>query len=173
MIFDFNLGVLKWTWRVGFYSYNPLGTDRYPSFSLKEEADYPATLQIEYPDRLSWGLVLVKWWLLAIPHYLVLALLSGGIGARTPRVSSLLVFFAGVVMLFDRRYPPPPDMYEFVMGINRWTIRVVAYALLMTDEYPPFSLRRPCGRSRSTPHRAGPGPHRSRSRGRGKPFAAT
>jgi hypothetical protein len=105
-IFDFNLRVLKWTWRVGFYSYNALGTDRYPPFSLKEEADYPATLQIEYPERLSWGLVLVKWWLLAIPHYLVLALLSGGIGARTPRVSSLLVFFAGVVMLFDRRYPP-------------------------------------------------------------------
>jgi len=138
-IFDFNLGVLRWSWRVGFYSYNALGTDRYPPFSLKEEADYPATLQIEYPERLSRGLVLVKWWLLAIPHFLLLALLSGGIGARTPGVSGLLVLFAGVVMLFGRRYPT--EMYDLVMGINRWTIRVAAYALLMTDEYPPFSLR--------------------------------
>jgi hypothetical protein len=138
-IFDFNLGVLRWSWRVGFYSYNALGTDRYPPFSLKEEADYPATLQIEYPERLSRGLVLVKRWLLAIPHFLLLALLSGGIGARTPGVSGLLVLFAGVVMLFGRRYPT--EMYDLVMGINRWTIRVAAYALLMTDEYPPFSLR--------------------------------
>ena len=138
-IFDFNLGVLRWSWRVGFYSYNALGTDRYPPFSLKEEADYPATLEVAYPERLSRGLVLVKWWLLAIPHYLVLSLLSGGVGAECGGVSFLLVLFAGVAMLFGRRYPA--DMFELVMGINRWTWRAAAYVFLMRDEYPPFSLR--------------------------------
>ena len=138
-IFDFNVGVMRWTWRVGFYSYNGLGTDRYPPFSLTEQADYPAHLEVEYPERLSRGLVLVKWWLLAIPHYLVLGPLSGGVGANYGGVRSLLVLFGGVVLLFGRRYPS--DMFELVMGINRWSWRAAAYVFLMRDEYPPFSLR--------------------------------
>src|SRR5262245_17484345 len=77
-MFDFNVGVLRWTWRVAYYSDGALGTDRYPPFSLGREPDYPATLDVPYPEQLSRGLVLVKWWLLAIPHYLVLSVLVGG-----------------------------------------------------------------------------------------------
>ena len=78
-IFDFNVGVLRWTWRVLCYAWTGgLSTDRYPPFTTDEVGDYPATLSVVYPDELSRGLVLVKWWLLAIPHYLVLAFLVGG-----------------------------------------------------------------------------------------------
>ncbi len=137
-LFRFIVGVLRWTWRVGFYSYQALGTDRYPPFSLEKDADYPADLDVAYPEKLENWLALVKWWLLALPHYVVLAFLQGGSGARFGGLNLVLVLFAGVANLFTGRYPP--DIWRLVMGINHWTYRVAGYAALMTDEYPPFRL---------------------------------
>lgn len=137
-LFDYNVGVLRWTWRVAFYGYDALATDRYPPFTLGSVADYPADFQVAYPERLSPGLVLVKWWLLVIPHYIVVSFFQGGLGPRVGGLVFCLAVFGAVVLLFTGRFHR--GMFGFLMGLNRWTWRVAAYASLMTDEYPPFRL---------------------------------
>ena len=145
-LFDFTVGVMRWTWRVAFYSYSALGTDQYPPFSLDAHPDYPATLEVAYPERLSRGLVWVKSWLLAIPHLIIVGILTGGgaagwedgRGAGSPALIGVLVFFAAVGLLFTGRYAR--GLFDLIMGLNRWVVRVAAYVLLLRDEYPPFRL---------------------------------
>ncbi len=136
-LFDFNVGVLRWTWRVGFYSYLALGTDKYPPFTL-DAGGYPADLEVAYPDKLLPGLALVKWWLLAIPHYIIIALFLGCSWAELPGLLLVLVFFGAVVLLFTGKYPR--GIFDFALNINRWIFRVAAYVGLMTDRYPPFRM---------------------------------
>lgn len=155
--FCFTVGVLRWSWRVGFYGYSALATDRYPPFTLAS-ADYPADLSVAYPERLSHWMVLVKSWLFAIPHLLLIGIFTSpsgtgwqsswertgsGTGQTTGSgggfsLLGLLLLITVIILLFTRRYPR--GIFDFVMGLNRWGNRVAAYVLLMRDEYPPFRL---------------------------------
>jgi len=126
--FDFARELTRFGARV--WSYLGLLTDRYPS-TVDEQTVH---LEIDYPDverDLNRWLPLVKW-LLAIPHYILLAFLW--IGAI---VAVVIAWFA---ILFTGRYPR--SLFDYVEGVGRWTLRVSAYAfLLVTDRYPPFSLK--------------------------------
>ncbi len=125
--FDWNVALTKFSMRVG--TYFGLLTDVYPS----TDEEQMVHIEIPYPDvpkDLNRGLPLVKWFL-AIPHYIVLACL-----AIAAIVCIIIAWFA---ILFTGRYPR--GLFDFVVGVYRWGLRISAYAfLLTTDQYPPFSL---------------------------------
>jgi hypothetical protein len=123
--YDFNLELLRFENRVGVYV--ALMDDRYPSTEERQSV----RLEVPYPTGLNRGLPLVKW-LLAIPHYVVLAVLTLG--------ALLAVVFAWFAVLFTGRFPR--SIFNYLVGVGRWSNRVTAYAfILVTDKYPPFSLK--------------------------------
>ena len=125
--FDFAVELVRFESRI--FAYQALLTDQYPS-TVEEQAVH---LEIDYPDvkrDLNRWLPLVKWFL-AIPHYIVLLILVP--------LSVFAIVFTWFAILFTGRYPR--GLFDFVVGVGRWGLRVRAYAfLLVTDQYPPFSL---------------------------------
>jgi Domain of unknown function (DUF4389) len=128
-LFDFMLQIERWTMNTVVYALS-LQRDEYPPFS-GEPGEYPVQLDVDYDENLSRWLIFVKW-LLIIPHLIVLVFLA--------IAAYVVVFIAFFAILFTGR--SPRGMFDFVTGVLRWTIRVQAYGhWLMTDRYPPFSLR--------------------------------
>jgi hypothetical protein len=129
-IFDFNVGVLRWSWRVMNYRFPMNSTDRYPPFTLAARPDYPGELDVEYPEHLTNWAVLVKTWLLGAPQILLCWALEP--------LLQLLCVMSAVALLCTGTIPP--GMFDLLMGIVRWRYRVAVYVSLMRDEYPPFRM---------------------------------
>ncbi|MBI3974874.1 MAG: DUF4389 domain-containing protein [Armatimonadetes bacterium] len=125
-LFDFMVGASRWNANVA--AYFGLLRDEYPPFDWAP-GKYPVTYEVAYPETLSRWLVFVKW-LLLFPHYLVLWILY---------VAALIVaIVAWFAILFTAQYPR--GMFDFQVGVTRWSYRVLAYFYLLRDEYPPFTL---------------------------------
>lgn len=129
-LFDFNVGVLRWSWRVMNYRFPMNTTDKYPPFTLKPQADYPGDLEVDYPEQLSRGAVLVKWWLLALPQIIMCWAMEAPLQVLCV-ISAVRLLARGTVS---------QGMFDLLMGMVRWRYRVAVYVSLMSDEYPPFRM---------------------------------
>lgn len=125
-LFDLYVNISRWMTNVG--AYVSLQRDEYPPFGW-EPGRYPVTYEVDYPQELSRWMIFVKW-LLAIPHFVVLGFLYVA--------AFFVVIVAWFAILFTERYPR--GLFDFSIGVTRRGFRVVAYAFLMRDEYPPFRL---------------------------------
>lgn len=127
----FQAMVLRYTWRVTAFAY--FMTEDYPPFEFEatedDPASYPAQVSVQDPGEMNRWLVLVKW-LLAIPHFIVLAFLGIAV--------AVVIFIGFFAVIFTGGWPE--GMRRFVVGFMRWATRVNGYVLFLTDDYPPFSL---------------------------------
>ena len=126
-LFDFIVNVYRWNANV--LAYAGLLRDEYPPFSW-DAGKYPVTFEVDYPEEMGRFLPLIKW-LLVIPHIIALMFVF--------TIATLLWFIAFFAILFTGKFPR--GMFDFIVGAIRWNYRVNAYAYLLRDEYPPFSLK--------------------------------
>ena len=129
-LFDFNVGVLRWSWRLMNYRFPMNSTDKYPPFTLASVPEYPADLEVDYPESLTNRAVLLQRWLLGLPQIILCWSLE-------PFLQALCVVNAvwlGCVGTINQ------GMFDLLMGIVRWRYRVAVYVSLMRDEYPPFRM---------------------------------
>ena len=129
-LFDFNVGVLRWSWRLMNYRFPMNTTDKYPPFTLASVPDYPADLEVDYPESRTNRTVLLQRWLLGLPQIILCWSLE-------PFLQALCVVNAvwlGCVGTINQ------GMFDLLMGIVRWRYRVAVYVSLMRDEYPPFRM---------------------------------
>ena len=141
---------MRWTWRVPYYAFNALGTDRYPPFSLHSDPDYPADLADRLPAaalaRAGAGEVVAAGHPALHGRRVVhRQLLSWSFGYGDDSGLTAGFGLIGILVIVARRDPRvhrryPRPLFDFVMGMNRWCYRVLAYVALMRDEYPPFRL---------------------------------
>jgi hypothetical protein len=124
-LFDYVLGVYRWGWRVS--AYLLLMNDRYPPFSLSPDPDFPADLEIAYPEEIDRWRPFVQWFL-AIPFLILASVLQN--------LAHFLVIFAFFTILFTKKFPR--GMFELLLTAMRWTVRGNAYAHFMVTRYPPF-----------------------------------
>src|ERR1700686_3621637 len=120
-LFDFNVGVLRWSWRLMNYRFPMNSTDRYPPFTLASVPEYPADLEVDYPESLTNRAVLLQRWLLGLPPIILC-------WALEPFLRTLCI---GTIN---------QGMFDLLLGIVRWRYRVAVYVSLMRDEYPPFRM---------------------------------
>jgi hypothetical protein len=129
-LFDFNVGVLRWSWRLMNYRFPMNSTDKYPPFTLASLPDYPADLDVDYPESLPNRAALLKRWLLGLPQIILC-------WSMEPFLQILCVINAVWLLCIGTINQ---GMFDLLMGIVRWRYRVAVYVSLMRDEYPPFRM---------------------------------